>query len=220
MTQAMDEARADRRIARVLVDPYALNPDGEREGPDKRDQTGVVHDDQAGTWTAPFVMAGINTKIVRRSNALSGYAYGKDFRYSEAVMTGRGPAGWAKAAAMTAGLGAFMLANRHQLSRSLLVRHFVPQPGDGPSQTEREKGFFKLIFFGTLPDGKVIRATVKGDRDPGYGSTSKMLSESAICLALDSSTIGGGFWTPVSAMGDALFQRLAGKAGLTFEMLK
>ncbi len=218
MTQAMDEARADRNIARVLVDPYGLNPDGERSGPDKRDQTGVIYDQQAKAWTAPFVMAGINTKVVRRSNALSGYAYGKDFQYSEAVMTGPGPTGWSRAAMMTAGLGAFLFANSNPLSRSLVVSRLVPKPGEGPSRTERENGYFRLIFFGTLPDGKVMRATVTGDCDPGYGSTSKMLSESAVCLAMDSLKVGGGFWTPVSAMGEALFRRLTAKAGITFEL--
>jgi short subunit dehydrogenase-like uncharacterized protein len=163
-------------------------------------------------------MAGINTKIVRRSNALSGYRYGKDFQYSEAVMTGPGPAGWSKATMLTAGLGAFMFANSHQLSRSLVVSRLLPKPGEGPTRTERENGFFRLIFFGTLPDGQVMRATVTGDRDPGYGSTSKMLGESAVSLAVDSLSVGGGFWTPVSSMGEALFRRLTEKAGITFEL--
>jgi short subunit dehydrogenase-like uncharacterized protein len=218
LTQAMDEARADRDVARILVDPYALNPPGEREGPDRRDQTGVRYDDTAGTWTAPFVMAGINTKVVRRTNAVSGYPYGKDFRYSEAVMTGAGPVGWSKAAAMTSGLGGFMVANSFQFSRKLLVNRFAPKPGEGPSRNERDSGFFALKFFGTLPGGDVIRATVKGDRDPGYGSTSKMLSEAAICLAKDELTVAGGFWTPASAMGDKLFDRLTARAGLSFEL--
>ena len=218
MTQAMDEARADRAVARILVDSYALNPEGDRQGPDERDQTGVVYDDDAAAWTAPFVMAGINTKIVRRSNALTGYPYGRDFRYSEAVMTGPGPAGWTRATMMTAGLGAFMLANSFSTTRSMLVSRLVPKPGDGPSRRERENGFFKLLFFGRFPDGKSIRTTVTGDRDPGYGSTSKMLGESAVCLARDSLMVGGGFWTPSSAMGEALFERLVSKAGLTFEI--
>jgi short subunit dehydrogenase-like uncharacterized protein len=218
MTQAMDEARADRAVARILVDPYGLNPDGERSGLDQRDQTGVAYDETARSWTAPFVMAAINTKIVRRSNALSGYAYGKDFRYSEAVMTGAGALGLSKATIITAGLGAFMVANGNPLCRSLLVRRFVPGPGTGPSQSERENGFFKLVLIGTLPDGTQLRATVSGDRDPGYGSTSKMLSESAICLAKNSLPVGGGFWTPSTAMGEALFHRLTANAGLTFSL--
>ena len=100
----------------------------------------------------------------------------------------------------------------------MLVSRLVPKPGDGPSRRERENGFFKLLFFGRFPDGKSIRTTVTGDRDPGYGSTSKMLGESAVCLARDSLMVGGGFWTPSSAMGEALFERLVSKAGLTFEI--
>lgn len=218
MTQAMDEARADRSVARILVDPYALNPPGERQGPDERDQTGVRYDDVARSWTAPFVMAGINTKIVRRSNALASYPYGKEFRYSEAVMTGPGPAGWIKATTMTAGLGAFMFANAFQLSRSLVVSRLLPQPGEGPSREERDKGFFVLELFGTLHDGKVIRGVVKGDRDPGYGSTCKMLAEAAVCLAMDPLEAAGGIWTPVSAMGQSLFDRLVANAGLSFQL--
>jgi short subunit dehydrogenase-like uncharacterized protein len=218
MTQAMDEARADRSVARILLDPYALNPEGERCGPDHRDQTGVRYDGPAASWTAPFVMAGINTRIVRRSNALAAYPYGRDFRYSEAVLTGGGPAGWTKATAITAGLGAFMVANSWQLSRTHLVSRLLPAPGEGPSSKQRDSGFFALKLFGTLAGGKVVRATVKGDRDPGYGSTCKMLSEAAVCLAKDQLKTGGGFWTPVSAMGEALFDRLVAKAGLTFEL--
>jgi short subunit dehydrogenase-like uncharacterized protein len=163
-------------------------------------------------------MAGINTKVVRRTNAVCGYPYGKDFRYSEAVMTGAGPVGWSKAAAMTSGLGGFMLANSFQFSRKLLVNRFAPKPGEGPSRSARDSGFFALKFFGTLPGGDVMRATVKGDRDPGYGSTSKMLGEAAVCLAQDELAVAGGFWTPVSAMGGNLYDRLIARAGLSFEL--
>lgn len=213
---AMAEARSDRDVARALVDPYSLNPEGLRHGPDGRDQTGVVFDDTAGSWTAPFIMAVINTKIVRRSNALLDFPYGRDFRYSEAVMTGPGLAGRCKAASVTAGLGAFMAASSNRISRSLIVERLLPKPGEGPDRAKREAGFFNLRLYGTLPDGGLLRARVTGDRDPGYGSTSKMLSESAVCLAQDELSAAGGSWTPVSAMGDALFKRLTGNAGLTF----
>ena len=218
LSESMDAARADRRVARILVDPYALNPPGERDGPDRRDQTGVVRDDVADTWTAPFVMAVINTKVVRRSNALLGYPWGRDFRYSEAVMTGSGPVGWSKAMAISSGLAAFMLANSFRPTRSLFVRPLLPKPGEGPSEQTRQRGFFSLVLYGTLPDGTVLEAKVRGDRDPGYGSTSKMLAESATCLALDGVSTGGGFWTPTSAMGEALFRRLVDYAGLSFEL--
>lgn len=219
MTNLIREARADRSVARVLVDPYGLNPDGERQGPDGPDQRSVVFDDVASTWTAPFVMAAINTRVVRRSHALLGYPYGRDFRYREAVMMGRGAAGWLKAGTMTAGLGGFVAAASFDTSRGLLERFVLPKPGEGPDRDARESGFFDLRLFGELDDGTVLRAKVTGDRDPGYGSTSKMLAESAVCLAQNELESTGGILTPASAMGEALFERLRTKAGLGFEML-
>jgi len=213
---SLDEARQDQQIARILTDPYSLNPEGERQGPDRRDQRGVEFNELGKCWTAPFIMAVINMRVVRRSNALMKYAYGKDFRYNESVMTGDGAAGWLKSAAVTAGLGSFMLASSFGPTRSLLVEKLVPKPGEGPSKSERENGFYNLVLLGQLNDGALLRTRVKGDRDPGYGSTSKLLSESAICLARDDVTVGGGFWTPASAMGTLLRQRMVGNAGLSF----
>ncbi|MEM8982492.1 MAG: saccharopine dehydrogenase NADP-binding domain-containing protein [Pseudomonadota bacterium] len=214
----VEAARADRSVARTVVHPYGLNPEGEQKGPDSRDQTGAVFNELAGVWTAPFVMAQINTKVVRRTNALSDYPYGREFRYSESTMTGKGPSGFLKAGTTSVGLGGFMLAATVGPLRSLMNKTFLPQPGDGPDAAAREAGFFNLLFFGKRPDGSVIRSRVTGDRDPGYGSTSKMLAESAVCLAKDSAvTVGGGFWTPASAMGDTLLARLSDNAGLAFE---
>jgi len=219
MMNAMEEARRDRDIAKILVDPYCLNPAGERSGPDGREQSGVEYHAESGTWTAPFVMAAVNTRVVRRTNALLHYPYGRDFRYSEATMTGGGSSGWMKSAMTTAGLGGFMLASSFDFSRSLLVNRVLPKPGEGPSTEQREAGFFNLLLVGKLADGTVLRARVTGDRDPGYGSTSKMLSESAICLAKDELSSAGGFWTPASAMADALIGRLVENAGLTFDLV-
>ena len=219
MLNIIKEARADRSVARVLVDPYALNPPGDREGPDGRDQQGVRYDDVAETWTAPFVMAGINTKVVRRSHALQGYPYGRDFRYREAVMMGKGASSWAKASTMTAALGGFVVASGFEFSRGLLEKHVLPKPGEGPSQSQRENGFYDLRQFGQLPDGSVIKSRIKGDRDPGYGSTSKMLAEAGVSLAVDDLESAGGVLTPAAAMGGALLGRLRENAGLTFEIL-
>jgi len=219
MMNALEESRHDRDIARILVDPYSLNPAGERSGPDSRDQAGIEFHDETGAWTAPFVMASVNTRIVRRTNALLHYPYGRDFRYSEATMTGSGPAGWLKSAGMTAGLGGFMLASSFDLSRAFLVRRVLPKPGEGPGKAQREAGFFNLLLVGKLANGSSIRARVTGDRDPGYGSTCKMLSESAVCLARDDLPSRGGFWTPASAMGDALLRRLVDNAGLGFDLV-
>jgi len=219
MLNAVEEARNDRTVARILGDPYCLNPQGERQGPDSRDQNGTRYCPMAGVWTAPFVMAAINTRIVRRSNALLDYAYGRDFRYSEATGTGRGPGGWLKSAVMTAGLASFMLACAFKFTRSTIVQKMVPAPGQGPSREQRENGFFDLRLFGRMKNGKLLQAKVTGDRDPGYGSTSKMLSESALCLALDELDTAGGLHTPASAMGQPLLERLTANAGLTFTLV-
>jgi short subunit dehydrogenase-like uncharacterized protein len=215
---ALKESSQDREVARILVDPYSLNPEDERKGPDGRDQQNVRYNDLASVWTAPFIMAQINHRNIRRSNALLGHTYGKDFRYGESISCGTGPAGWLKATATTAGIGGMLLAGSFDFTRENLIRHFVPKPGTGPSQTERENGFFNLQLVGETDNGEVLKARVTGDRDPGYGSTSKMLAESAICLAKDSRSTGGGIWTPASALGPILRERMINNAGLTFEI--
>lgn len=215
---SMREARNDREVAKVLAQPYSLNPEGERDGPDTWDQRSSRWNDLGEVWTAPFIMGAINMRIVRRSNALLHFPWGKDFRYNESVSTGSGTSGWLKAKSMTAGIGAFFLAGSFDLSRKLIIETFLPAPGEGPSKEERENGFFKMLLIGELADGSTLRATVTGDRDPGYGSTSKMLSESAVCLAKDNLETGGGCWTPATAMGPVLRERLIANAGLTFEI--
>ena len=134
-------------------------------------------------------------------------------------MTSQGIAGWLKASTMTAGLGAFVAGASFDVSRRLLERFVLPAPGEGPNREQRENGFFALRQFGELADGKVIRSRITGDRDPGYGSTSKMLAESGVCLAMDDLSSGGGVLTPATAMGDALLGRLQENAGLTFEII-
>jgi short subunit dehydrogenase-like uncharacterized protein len=219
MMNALEESSRDRNIARMLVDPYSLNPEGQREGSDGRDQRGIEYHEESRAWTAPFVMAAVNNRVVRRTNAVLNYPYGRDFRYSEATLIGSGPAGWLKSASVTAGLGGFMLVASSELGRSFLAKRVLPKPGEGPNKHQRESGFFKLLLFGKLGDGTLLRARVTGDRDPGYGSTSKMLSESAVCLARDELPSRGGFWTPASAMGEALHARLVESAGLTFDLI-
>ena len=218
MLNAIEQARLDRTVAKILGDPYGLNPAGERDGPDGRDQRGAQFHTDAAVWTAPFVMATINTRVVRRSNALSGYAYGRDFRYTETTMTGTGLGGRIKASLMAVSLKLFVIAAAIPFTRKHLVQRLLPKPGEGPSATERENGFFKLVLVGKLPDGTLMRLRITGDRDPGYGSTSKMLAESALCLAMDDLDVGGGCLTPSQAMGDALLDRLQQNAGLTFEL--
>lgn len=212
----LEEAERNPAARRAMNDPYSLNPKDRRTGPDSAERVGPRYDPDFEQWTAPFVMAGINTKVVRRSNALLGYAYGERFRYDEAMLMGAGPLGLAKAAATSAGaaglLGAMSIG---PLRRAVAGR--LPQPGDGPSKEKREAGYFDLLLRATSDDGHVLRGRVRGDRDPGYGSTSKMLAESALCLAKDGLSVGGGLWTPASAMGEALLARMP-DAGVKFQI--
>jgi len=219
MMNLIKESRADRSVLKILTNPYALNPEGEREGPDGREQHDIRFDDDVNSWTAPFVMAAINTRVVRRSHALLGYPWGRNFRYDEAIITGKGPAGWAKAASFKAGLGAIVVGAAFDTTRNLMQRFVLPKPGEGPSEEMRETGFFNLMQIGKLPDGSRIVTKITGDRDPGYGSTSKMLSECAVCLAKDDLPAGGGVWTPASVMAKPLLKRLTENAGLTFEVV-
>ncbi len=216
-----EEAADDPGIRRILGDPYALNPEGRRSGPDGPDRASPFYDEDFASWTAPFIMAGINTRVVRRSNALMKDAYGADFRYDEATLMGPGIGGWVKAAAFTAALGGTLAAAAIGPLRGLLARA-LPDPGEGPTPEQQEKGYFDILLYGEHPSdrGKSLRARVTGDRDPGYGSTAKMLGESAVCLAKDELDVGGGFWTPASAMGSALIERLRARAGLTFDILE
>jgi len=217
MMNMMEEAKVDPSISETLADPYALNPPNMPRGPDGGDQTGPEFDMDFKQWTAPFVMAGINTRVVRRSNALMDYVYGKEFRYSEAMLTGEGPGGYIKAA-MVAGVSALMMITAAFSPTRSLLQKVAPAPGEGPSKEAREKGSFNIEFIGKCGEHR-LKARVTGDKDPGYGATCKMLAESAVCLARDELEIGGGIWTPASAMGDKLIERLNEKAGMTFELI-
>ncbi len=149
---------------------------------------------------------------------MSGYAYGRDFRYREASIAGKGVGGRIKATLMGLGLSIFIVMAAIPFTRRHLLQRFSPKPGEGPSASERANGFFKLLMVGRLPDGTLLSQTVTGDRDPGYGSTSKMLAESAVCLAKDKLNDSAGCLTPSIAMGDALLDRLQQNAGLTVEL--
>ena len=161
-------------------------------------------------------MAAINTKVVRRSNALAGYPYGKDFLYNESMMVGKGFSGKMKGNMVLLSLGAAMAKPSSILGK--IVGRYLPKPGEGPNKEERENGFYKFFFFGKTANGKTINATVKGDRDPGYGSTSKMLGEAAVCLAKDDLSGMAGMLTPSVAFGDLLLERLEASACLKFEI--
>mgnify|MGYP002623682676 CR=1 FL=1 len=209
-----DAVKRDPKLVRAMMDPFALSPERMVAQPagDK-----VVHDEGLG-WSAPFIMAAINTKNVHRTNALLNYAYGRDFTYDEMQLfegeTGRGQA---RAAANQAKLQNGLL--NFPPTRALLRRFALPKPGEGPSKEQRESGSYDVLFIGEAADGASLRAAVRGDKDPGYGSTSKMISEAALCLADTSrETTPGGIWTPAAAMGAPLIERLQARAGLTFTL--
>ncbi|MEM6878044.1 MAG: saccharopine dehydrogenase NADP-binding domain-containing protein [Bacteroidota bacterium] len=212
----MEEAAQDRQVYKTLVNPYGLNPAGEQEGPDQRDLSSVKYDKVSKGYIFPFIMAGINTKVVRRSHALSEYPYGEDFQYDEAMMGGSGFMGRMKSNMAALSLGIVMTAKPGSITKKIVDR-FLPDPGEGPSESQRESGYYKLLFFLSFADGQKAKVTVTGDRDPGYGSTSKMLAESAICLAKDELNDQFGVITPSTAMGEALLQRLEDHAGLSFK---
>ena len=219
MLTMMEEAELDPDVERAMTEPYSLNPKGEQSGPDRAEGAAPFRDEAFGEWVAPFVMAGINTKVVRRTNALLDYAYGRAFEYDEGMLMGGGPVGLLKAAATSAGSAAMAFGmSRGRLRRAVSGR--LPQPGEGPSREKQEKGYFDLCLRGEHPtdEAKTMWARVHGDRDPGYSSTSKMLVESALCLAQDDVDVAGGFWTPASAMGDRLLDRLPVHAGVTFSL--
>ena len=222
LMNVVKEAAADPALRKELADPYSLCPAGAAPEVRQPEVRSAAFDADFGAWVAPFVMSGINTRVVHRTNALSGRAYGADFRYDEAVLTGRGLKGRLAAVATTAGLGGFMLAGAVGPLRAGLERFVLPKPGEGPSPEAQRSGFFDLRFVGKRDDGRRIRTKVTGDRDPGYGSTGKMLGQAAACLALDidKAAAPGGFWTPATIFGDRLVQRLRDHAGLTFEPVR
>ncbi len=216
MFATMEAAKRDPNLPALMRNPYALvsNP------PSVRQPSGeaALHDSDIDAWSAPFIMAVINTKNIHRTNALLDYAYGRDFSYDEMQIMGAGAAGEkrAKAAVGQTKVQTALLA--FAPTRALLRRFALPKPGQGPSKHERETGSYEVLFVCDFPDGRSLRAVVAGDKDPGYGSTSKMISEAALCLARDVAQTPGGIWTPAAAMGEALIARLQAKAGLTFRL--
>ncbi len=216
MLATIEAVKRDSGLRRSLVDPFALTPGfkGARQPADHV----AAYDELANQWTAPFVMATINTKNVHRTHALLGHPWGTDFVYSERMLTGEGAAGEKRAKKMQRQTNLQNLLLAFAPTRALLKRFALPKPGDGPNREQREKGRYELLFFGETGDGRRLATRVTGDRDPGYGSTSKMIAESALCLLrdVDRTRTPGGVWTPGAAMGMTLVERLRAKAGLTF----
>jgi short subunit dehydrogenase-like uncharacterized protein len=216
----VDAMRHDPAARRLAADPFALSPDRAAEPATPQPPDAARPSRGAdGSWTAPFVMAPFNTRIVRRSNALQGWAYGRALRYGEVMGAGRGPLGAASAFGMTAGSVAFLGALTLPPTRALLER-VLPAPGSGPSAATREKGWFRSVVDATTEGGRRYRAEVAGRGDPGYAATSVMLGESALALALDGDRLPdrAGSLTPATALGTALVERLRA-AGHTYTVV-
>jgi short subunit dehydrogenase-like uncharacterized protein len=216
---AVDTVKKDPPSRRVLADPYALSPDRAAE-PDlgsERDSLKPLRDDRLGGWLAPFVMGSVNTRVVRRSNALQDHAYGRRFRYRELMLTGRGPLGGAKAAGVAGGIAGVFAGLATPGARQLLDR-VLPDPGEGPSESTRERGFFNIDIHTTTSSGERLRCEIRASGDPGYKATAVMLGESALCLARDDLPETAGVLTPASAMGRVLADRLI-EAGHTYRVV-
>ncbi|MBX3431646.1 MAG: saccharopine dehydrogenase NADP-binding domain-containing protein [Hyphomonadaceae bacterium] len=216
MLATLDAVKREPSLAGQMTDPFLLSPERLAAQPNGEI---VTEDADIKSWATPFVMASINTKNVHRTNALAKYPYGRDFTYSEMMATGGGPKGKqrAKSALNASNMQRALLG--FAPTRMLLTQFALPKPGEGPDKQARETGMFDVMYVGTGADGRSLRASVYGDKDPGYGSTSKMISEAALTLNNTSrQTTPGGIWTPAAAMGDALIARLQDKAGLTFKL--
>ena len=199
MKATMAALQSDPELINILVNPHALCEG--IQGVQQDDDSKPTYDEELNTWVAPFFMAPINTKNIHRSNKLMNHIYGENFKYNEMWIQGPGEEG--KAAAE-------FISTMNPLGDA-------PEPGDGPSRESRENGNYDVLFCADI-DGETIKASVSGDMDPGYGSTSKMITESAVCLVKDCENLAGGIYTPAASMGKKLIKRLESSAGLTFKL--
>ena len=221
MLNIVEEAKKSPALRKQLANPYVLCPEGHPFKAYQPNLKKAKYEPEFEAWVAPFVMAAINTRIVHRSNALLGAMYGDRFIYDEAMQMGRGSSGMMRGWSMTLGLSAFMIGASISPIKSWMENKILPKPGEGPSPEEQENGMYDIRLYGETSDEEKLAVKVLGDKDPGYGSTAKIIAEAAICLASndDVRQNKGGFYTPASCFKDALYEPLASKAGLTFEVL-
>jgi len=201
MKATMGALQSNPELLNILINPYALCEGF--QGPQQEDDTKPKYDEELETWVAPFFMAPINTRNIHRSNKLMNHIYGEDFMYNEMWISGPGDEGKAVAD---------MIASANPIGGD-----DAPKPGEGPSREKRENGSYDVLFCADI-DGEVVKASVTGDMDPGYGSTSKMITESTVCLLKDANDLDGGIYTPASSLGIKLIKRLEDNAGLTFKV--
>ncbi len=216
---AFKEAAGDKELRKEMQDPYSLCPSD--HGNSARQHTvKTEYDEDFQAWAGPFIMAAINTRIVLRSNALHKPPYHSGFVYDEGTLTGDGDKGKKRAKRLATGTNMAGVVLAVPPLRWVALK-FLPKPGEGPSPEEQLAGFYDLRFHGETEAGETIAAKVYGDRDPGYGSTSKMLAQAGIslCKEVSREKRGGGFWTPATVFDDRLFARLEKHAGLSFEII-
>ena len=221
MAEMIVAAKADAQVRRDMANPYILCPKKHSYSIKQTSVKGPAYDRDFGSWSAPFIMEAINARVVLRSNTLRRMAFGKDFSYGEAMLTGAGNSGRLKAIALTAGLAAFAGSMVLDPIRNLMNKFVLPKPGEGPSLQDQLNGFFDIELMGKNAKGEKLTVKVTGDRDPGYGCTAKMLAQAGLCLAFDlaKEDKAGGFWTPSTAMGDLLIERLNNHAGMSFTLV-
>ncbi|MFN0248589.1 MAG: saccharopine dehydrogenase family protein [Kofleriaceae bacterium] len=210
------EGEKSREVRKVLANPYGLDPDPKAPRPPAPDEARIGWNADLKVFTVPFLMAGINTRVVRRAHALAGFPYGEDFVYREVMSTPGSPRGLVMAVGITGALAGIAVSMKNPRLRALLEKR-APKPGEGPSAERRARGHWKVRFVATNGSNKLIYVVGDSHGDPGYASTAKMLGESALSLALDPLTSSGGVTTPSVAMGQFLFDRLR-RIGLTFEV--
>ena len=215
------EAAKSKSLRRQLANPYSICPPAHGFTARQTNVTMPELDAESGQWAGPFIMAGVNTRVVHRSNALSGNAYGDDFKYDESMLMGKGLKGRLSASGFVLGLGAFLAGAAIKPTRWVMENYLLPKPGEGPSLKAQEKGYYDIRFYGETADGHTIKTKVLGDRDPGYGSTAKMLAQAALSLAfdVDKADKAGGFWTTATVFDQRFIDRLEENAGLNFTVL-
>ena len=221
MLNLYDEMDRDHAVREQMTDIFSLCPaDFQKRTPQQ--EIKVLYDKDFGSWAGPFVMAAINTRVVLRSNALRLHSDEQHFSYDEGTLTGLGRKGEKRARRLARGTGLLMRALSITLLRGFIKRFVVPKPGTGPSPEAQLTGCYDLRFFGRTAAGQEISVQVTDDRDPGYGATARILAQSALCLCreVDKEQIKGGFWTPATVFGDAMFARLRNFTGMRFNVQK
>lgn len=222
MMQLIKEVSETPALKKALASPYCFCPSNHPYSVEQEKIRVADFEEDSESWVAPFIMEGINTRTVHRSNALLDHQYGDEFHYSEAILTGSGRRGRKRASRITYGMGLLFLAATFAPLRSLLNRFFLPAPGEGPSSTEQEKGHYEMLFLGKASGRGRVEVRLSGDKDPGYGSTAKIAAQALVYFANEcpKNKTPGGFWTPASIFGLEFLKRLESHAGIRVSVVE